>query len=168
MSTDAKIRVKRLHPNVQLPSYMHVGDSGMDIRAAQDVLLHPGESRAVPTGLIFEIPAGWEIQVRPRSGLSLKTPLRLPNAPGTIDHGFRDELHVLVHNSSCICQSAEPDVVYDLHEKENRKGSYLIKAGDRIAQIVFARTATVELLAVDELDDTLYDRGGGFGHSGVK
>ncbi|MGI6545688.1 MAG: dUTP diphosphatase [Fastidiosipilaceae bacterium] len=164
---EIQIKVIRLRPNIELPSYMHKGDSGMDVRAAEDMLIRPGESVLVPTGLIFEIPYGWEIQIRPRSGLSYKTPLRLPNSPGTIDSGFRDELHILMHNSSCPCQSEEEDAVYDLNERSNRKGTYRIHAGDRIAQMVFGQVARVRLVAAETISNKLYDRGGGFGHSGV-
>lgn len=163
-----RIAVEVCRPDVELPAYASPGDAGMDVRAAEDLTIAPGESVLVPTGLKFALPEGWEIQVRPRSGLSLKTPLRLPNAPGTIDSGFRDELHILMYNTSCPCQVTDSAAVYDLDEKTNRKGTYRIRKGDRIAQLVFARSWTVELTEVDQLGDDGRDRGGGFGHSGVR
>jgi dUTP pyrophosphatase len=166
---DCRIEVVRCRPQVELPAYAHPGDAGMDVRAAEDVLIRPGETLPVPTGLKFGLPRGWEIQIRPRSGLSLKTPLRLPNAPGTIDAGFRDELYILISNSSCPCQceAGDEQTVFDLHETMNRKGTYLIRAGDRIAQMVFSRVEAVRLTAVDALSEDELNRGGGFGHSGV-
>ena len=140
---DQMIQVMICRPDVQLPAYVHAFDAGMDVRAAETILLRPGETAAVPTGLKFALPPGWEIQVRPRSGLSLKTPIRLPNAPGTIDAGFRDELCVLIQNISCPCQVTEPDRIYVLDGSRNQKGTYRIQKGDRIAQLVFARVASV-------------------------
>ena len=135
------VDVEICRPHVTLPEYVHIGDAGMDVRAAEDVELAPGETVLVPTGLKFDLPLGWEIQVRPRSGLSLNTPLRLANAPGTIDSGFKDELHIIVHNSSCHCQVAEENktAIFNVKSKGNKKGTYRIAAGDRIAQILFAQ-----------------------------
>ena len=94
------VQVEICREGVQLPVYAREGDAGMDVRAAVDITIAPGATVIVPTGLKVAIPAGYEIQVRPRSGMSYKTPLRVPNAPGTIDSGYRDELGVLIWNSS--------------------------------------------------------------------
>ncbi|MDD2214595.1 MAG: dUTP diphosphatase [Oscillospiraceae bacterium] len=172
--TPCLVTVEKIRATARLPFYAHEGDAGMDICAAEDVELAPGETVAVPTGLKFLLPRGMEIQVRPRSGLSLKTPLRLPNSPGTIDSGYRDELKILLHNSSCPCQVQDEAAVYTLEEKANRKGRYLIKCGDRIAQLVFAQVTSINLqvkaLATQAAETSAAyaaDRGGGFGHSGV-
>ncbi|NJP39921.1 dUTP diphosphatase [Oscillospiraceae bacterium HV4-5-C5C] len=169
------VTVEKIRKTASLPFYAHEGDAGMDICAAVDVELAPGETVAVPTGLRFLLPRGMEIQVRPRSGLSLKTPLRLPNSPGTIDSGYRDELKILLHNSSCPCQVQDQAAVFTLDETLNRKGRYLIKCGDRIAQLVFAQVSSIQLqektIAAQEADSSSAysaDRGGGFGHSGVR
>ena len=108
MEKKVQIGIVLCRAGASLPRYMHEGDAGMDITAAEEVVLEPGATAAVPTGLKFLLPPGWEIQVRPRSGLSLKTPLRVANAPGTIDAGFRDELKVILHNASCA-GCAEPN-----------------------------------------------------------
>jgi dUTP pyrophosphatase len=140
------IRIKRLNANAHLPAYAHgaLEDAGMDIRALEDVLLEPQVPVAVATGVALEIPAGYEVQVRPRSGLALKHAITLPNSPATIDPGYRGELKVILLNLG--------------------KAAYQIHAGDRIAQMVVARYEAVEW-EEGELADSV--RGsGGFGSSG--
>ncbi|HHX37311.1 MAG TPA: aminotransferase [Clostridiaceae bacterium] len=168
IKTDLVVDVEICRPGVKLPTYAHDGDAGMDVRAAVTMEIQPGETVMIPTGLKFDLPPGWEIQVRPRSGLSLNTPLRLANAPGTIDAGFKDELHILIHNSSCLCEVhyIAPDVPFDVRTKGSPKGTYVIRAGDRIAQLVFAPVYHVDLQAVEKLTEKTPNRGGGFGHSG--
>ncbi len=141
-----RIRIKRLRPEAALPSYAHGADedAGMDLRAAEDVLLPPGETRLAPTGLSLEIPSGWEAQIRPRSGLALRHSITMPNAPATIDPGYRGELQIILLNLG-----REP---------------YQVRAGDRIAQMVIARYEAVEW-EEGELGESA--RGaGGFGSSG--
>ena len=140
------IRIKRLHENAQLPEYAHgpMEDAGMDIRALSGVTLEPGIPNLVPTGLALEIPVGYEVQVRPRSGLALKHAITIPNAPATIDPGYRGELKVILLNLG--------------------RGPYEIRAGDRIAQIVIARYEAVDWEEGDLAESV---RGaGGFGSSG--
>ena len=116
----------------------------MDLRAVEDALLEPGVPKAVATGLAVEIPAGFEAQVRPRSGLALKHAITVPNAPGTIDPGYRGEIRVILLNAGVE--------------------SYQVHAGDRIAQMIVARYETVEW---EETDLAESERGeGGFGSSG--
>lgn len=116
----------------------------MDLRAVEDATLEPGVPRLVPTGLTIELPAGFEAQVRPRSGLALKHAITMPNTPGTIDPGYRGEIRVILLNLG-----REP---------------YTVRAGDRIAQMVVARYEAVEWVE-SELADSR--RGaGGFGSSG--
>lgn len=141
-----KIRIKRLHPSAALPVYAHgpAEDAGMDLCALEDVLLQPGVPQLVPTGLSIELPSGYEAQLRPRSGLALKHAITLPNAPATIDPGYRGELKVILLNLSPT--------------------AYKIYAGDRIAQMVIARYESIEWEEGDLADST---RGvGGFGSSG--
>jgi dUTP pyrophosphatase len=116
----------------------------MDLCAVEDVALEPGVPRIVPTGLTVEIPPGYEGQVRPRSGLALKHAITMPNAPGTIDPGYRGELRVILLNLG--------------------REAYTVRAGDRIAQMIVARYEAVEWVE-GELADSA--RGtGGFGSSG--
>jgi dUTP pyrophosphatase len=141
-----KIRVKRLHPDAELPVYAHgpEEDAGMDLRALEDVLLAPHIPSLVPTGLAIELPPGYEAQIRPRSGLALRHAITLPNSPATIDPGYRGEIRVILLNLGT----------------EN----YQVHRGDRIAQMVFARYEAIEW---EETDLAGSQRGeGGFGSSG--
>tara|TARA_R110002074_G_scaffold52041_21_gene131334 strand:+ start:939 stop:1385 length:447 start_codon:yes stop_codon:yes gene_type:complete len=142
------IAVKRLDHagDLPLPSYETAGSAGMDVRAAEEMTLAPGERGLVGTGLAFAIPAGYEIQVRPRSGLALKKGISIPNTPGTIDSDYRGELKVILLN----------------HGDQD----FIIERGDRIAQIVVAPVQRGSLVEVADLDET--QRGsGGFGSTGV-
>ncbi len=150
-----------------LPKYANEGDAGMDVYAAEEVTIQPGETVVVPTGLKLAIPVGYEIQVRPRSGLSLKTPIRIPNSPGTIDSGYRDELGIIVNNSSIVSQNQDIKEKFTLDEKENKNGTYIIRKGDRIAQIVLQEVPKMMLTKVDSVKNIGTDRGGGFGSTGV-
>src|SRR5271169_195533 len=116
-----RITIRRIAGNAALPEYAHGPneDAGMDLRAVESVTLAPGIPRAVPTGLTIELPPGYEAQVRPRSGLALKHAITVPNAPATIDPGYRGEIKVILLNLG--------------HE------NYEIQSGDRIAQMVIAR-----------------------------
>jgi dUTP pyrophosphatase len=148
--TDAPtIRIRRLAhaEGLDLPSYASAGAAGADLRAALDgdLSLAPGERAAIPTGLILEIPTGWEGQVRPRSGLAIKHGLTVVNAPGTIDSDYRGELKALLVNLG-----AEP---------------VAIRRGDRVAQLVVTPAPQVGFAEVEAVDAT--DRGGGgFGSTG--
>ena len=162
-----KVYIETCRDNIQLPTYSNIGDAGMDIRAAEDVLIMPGETKIIPTGLKMAIPTGYEIQVRPRSGLSLKTPLRIANSPGTIDSGYRDEIGIIISNTS---NDNDESSIYLIDEKRNKNGIYSIKKGDRIAQIVLCKYETIEFEHVEKgIIKTLgINRGGGFGHTGTK
>jgi dUTP pyrophosphatase len=141
-----QIRIQRIHPGAILPTYAHgpAEDAGMDLHAVEDVTLEPGVPRLVPTGLTIEVPSGYEAQVRPRSGLALKYAITIPNAPGTVDPGYRGELRVILLNLGL-----EP---------------YTVNAGDRIAQVIVAKYEAVEWLEADLAESA---RGkGGFGSSG--
>lgn len=172
---DIEIFVEVCREGAILPEYAKPGDSGMDIYAAEDVIIRPGETVVVPTGLKMAIPEGYEIQVRPRSGISLRTPLRITNSPGTIDSGYRDELGIIVNNSS---KSYHGDNDYGkndygdnelitLESKGNKQGAYIIKKGDRIAQIVLQKVPRMRFTIVDSVKNIGNDRGGGFGSTGI-
>jgi dUTP pyrophosphatase len=145
-----RVRVQRL-PAAQglpLPASASPGSAGLDLRAAveEEIVLRPGERALIPTGLVLEIPPGWEGQVRPRSGLALRHGIGLLNSPGTIDSDYRGEVGVILIN---LGESPFP-----------------IRRGDRIAQLVFARTEPVEWEESDTLVETARG-GGGFGSTGV-
>lgn len=167
MIESKNLEIKRIRAEARLPFYANHGDAGLDISAAEEIIIYPGETKTVATGLILNIPYGYEVQIRPRSGLSLKTRLRLPNAPGTIDSGYKDELKILIHNASPDCSSDTE--IYDLSCKSNPAAAYKINVGDRIAQMVFAKVSSATIVEVDEFSsEDVPNRGGGFGSSGVK
>lgn len=141
-----KILVKRLDPELALPAYARLGDAGLDLIAAQDVTLKPGDRAAISTGIAIAIPEGYAGFVQPRSGRALTDGLGVANAPGLIDSGYRGEVKVIAIN---LNHSA----LIDVHR------------GDKIAQIVFQKVEAAELEVVDELPDS--ERGaGGFGSTG--
>jgi dUTP pyrophosphatase len=146
-SERVRVAVKRLPhgEGLDLPTYATDGAAGMDVLSAEGLTLAPGARHAVATGLSVAIPPGYEIQVRPRSGLALKHGISVPNTPGTIDSDYRGELKVILIN-----HGAEP---------------FAIHRGDRIAQLVLAPVTIAAWDEVVELDDT--ERGaGGFGSTG--
>lgn len=141
------VAIKRLPhgAGLALPAYATAGAAGMDVVAAEDCTIAPGARHAVATGFALAIPQGYEIQVRPRSGLALKHGITVPNTPGTIDSDYRGELKVILIN----------------HGSED----FAIARGDRIAQLVLAPVTQAVWSEVEELDET--DRGsGGFGSTG--
>jgi dUTP pyrophosphatase len=147
MADTVKVQVKRL-PNgvgLELPRYATEGAAGMDVVSAETVVLAPGARHPVATGLALAIPQGYEIQVRPRSGLALKHGVTVPNTPGTIDSDYRGELKVIMIN-----HGAEP---------------FPIARGDRVAQLVLAPVTQAAWDEVDELEETARGEGG-FGSTG--
>ena len=147
-SNDAvAVKLKRLPhgEGLELPRYATEGAAGMDVLSAEDVVLEPGQRHAVASGLSVAIPPGYEIQVRPRSGLALKHGISVPNTPGTIDSDYRGELKVILIN----------------HGSE----AFAFHRGDRVAQLVLAPVTQARWDEVDQLDST--ERGeGGFGSTG--
>ena len=145
--TAPRVRFQRLRAAAQAPRYMSAGAAGLDLASAADgpIEIAPGGRVAVPTGLAFAIPAGYEGQVRPRSGLARKFGVTLTNAPGTIDSDYRGEVQVLLVNLG--------------------QETFVVQPGERIAQLVIAPVSLADLEEAESLDDTV--RGsGGFGHTG--
>jgi len=140
------LRFKKIHPDATLPSYAHASDAGMDVRSVEDVTV-PAKGRVlVHTGLVMLLPPMYEAQVRPRSGLALKSGVTVLNTPGTIDAGYRGEVGVILANFG-----EEP---------------FEVRKGDKIAQLVVAPVTKAVVEEAYELDET--DRGaGGFGSTGV-
>lgn len=144
-----KVFIKRLHAfDLPLPQYMSEAAAGVDLYAAitADVTITPGKWALIPTGIAISMPSDCEAQIRPRSGLALRHGITLLNSPGTIDADYRGEIQLIVIN---------------LGDKE-----YILKRGERIAQMVFTRILQPQFIEVEDLDET--QRGtGGFGHTGV-
>ena len=157
---EIEIFVETCREGIALPQYANYGDAGMDICAAEDVIINPGQTVVIPTGLKVAIPVGYEIQVRPRSGISLKNPLRIPNTPGTIDSGYREEIGVIMTNTSELENINKGP--FRIGEKGNNQGIYEIKKGDIIGQVVFQK-----FLIVDN-DNATGERTGGFGSTDNK
>ena len=146
MSKPVVVDVRRLDPDLPLPTTAHSGDAGVDLHAREDALLRAGGGRVlVPTGIAVAIPVGYMGIVVPRSGLALKHGISLVNTPGIIDSGYRGELKVVMVNT-------------------DPTDDYQVTRGDRIAQLIIQEIVSVTWRPVNEL--TGGDRGGGFGHSG--
>ena len=146
MSKPVVVDVRRLDPDLPLPTTAHSGDAGVDLHAREDALLRAGGGRVlVPTGIAVAIPVGYMGIVVPRSGLALKHGISLVNTPGIIDSGYRGELKVVMVNT-------------------DPTDDYQVMRGDRIAQLIIQEIVSVTWRPVDQL--TGEDRGGGFGHSG--
>ena len=161
-----EVYIEKCREGVEIPAYANINDAGMDVRAAEDMIINPGETVIVPTGLKVAIPAGFEIQIMPRSGISAKNPLRVPNTPGTIDAGYRDEVGIIMTNISE--ESYKNEGPFSIGEKGNKKGVYKINKGDRIAQMVLQRVPMIKFVEVDDITKIEGNRGGGFGSSGIQ
>ena len=137
-----EIKVRKINPDAKIPCYAHPGYAGMDLFSCEDYILKPGERRLFPTGLQMELPKGYEMQIRPKSGLALKHGITVLNTPGTIDSSYRGEVGIILFNSS----------------GEN----YEVKSGEKIAQAVISKFETASIVEINELSET--SRGeGGFG-----
>ena len=140
-----EINFQKLHPDAQVPSYAHIGDAGADVYSVVEVTLKPQDCAAIPTGLAVEIPIGYEIQVRPKSGLALKHGIAVLNSPGTVDAGYRGEIQVIVINLGTEV--------------------YTFAKGQKIAQLVLKPVIQAQYI---EAELGTSDRGiGGFGSTGL-
>lgn len=140
------LKIRRIDPAAQLPTYAHPGDAGMDVRSLETVTLAPGARALVRTGLVFQLPPDAEAQVRPRSGLALRHGVTVLNAPGTIDAGYRGEVGVLLVNLGEV--------------------PFTVEKGMKVAQVVVAPVVRAAIVEVSETDAT--ERGAdGFGSTGV-
>jgi len=140
-----ELKIKKIHSDAVIPSYVHEGDAGFDLVSVEDYVLRPGERRAIGTGLQVEIPEGYEMQIRPRSGLAFKQGVTVLNSPGTIDVGYRGEIKVILVNHG--------------------DGNYEVKKCERIAQGVINELPKVTIVEVSELSETARGEGG-FGSTG--
>ncbi len=145
---DVKIKFTPKNRDLNLPKYTTEGASGADIYAdiLEEMVIEPSQTVLVDTGIFMDIPYGYEIQIRPRSGLALKNSITLPNTPGTIDSDYRGELKIIVHNLG--------------------KESFVLKPKDRIAQMVLMPVYKINWVEVEELEESKRNDGG-FGHTGV-
>ena len=144
-----EILIKRLSKEVSLPKYETLGSSGMDIAANinANIIIDPGKTAIIPTGLALSIPKGFEVQIRPRSGLAAKQKISVLNTPGTIDADYRGEIKVILINLG--------------------RDSFKVEKGIRIAQMVVSPVIQAQLKEVNDLDETVRGKGG-FGSTGTK
>ncbi len=147
------VKIKVLHKDAKIPAYQSEGASGFDLHALENYTIYSGQTELIRTGLAFEIPENTEIQIRPRSGLSLKSPLRIANSPGTIDEDFRGEVCIIMTN------------IDNTHLTQFPGNAMVITKGDRIAQGVLVPVLKASFEVVEELSNTV--RGtNGLGSSG--
>jgi dUTP pyrophosphatase len=146
MRTSFLVPIELCHPDAKIPTYAHEGDAGVDLYLIEDVEIAPKATVIAKTGLKMAIPMGYELQIRPRSGTSLKTALRIANAPGTIDSTYRDEIGILAWNTSDELLT--------------------FKKGDRIAQGVLNEVPMMKFTQVDDITKIVGNRNGGYGSSG--
>lgn len=166
-----KIPIEQCHSDAKAPTYAHTTDSGMDVYALEDITIAPGETVLIPLGIKVAIPSGYELQVRPKSGRSLKSKLRVANTPGTIDAGYRDEIKIIIEN----IENPIKDINYsfddnnEIHIQSIVHGqSHTIGKGEKFAQLVLAEVPKASWIKVDSVFDLGGDRGGGFGSTGLK
>ena len=166
-----KIPIEKCDDRAKAPTYANTTDSGMDVYALEDITIAPGETKLIPIGIKVALPRGYELQVRPKSGRSLKSKLRIANTPGTIDAGYRDEIGIIVENIEPVIS----DISYEYDDEGNLKitsidfgSSHTIGAGEKFAQLVLAEVPKVSWLQVDSVTGIGEDRGGGFGSTGLK
>lgn len=171
-----RIAYEKCHEDAKVPAYAHETDSGMDIYALEDITLAPGEQKIIPIGIKVALPAGYELQVRPKSGISAKTKLRVANAPGTIDAGYRDEIGVIIENVEPPIRDITYEPVMDIENGQidhlqitsiEYGRSYTIGKGQKFAQLVLSEVPKAVLYEVESVGEIGEDRGGGWGSTGV-
>ena len=162
------IPIEYCRPDAKMPTYANLTDAGMDIYLTEDVTIRPGETVLIPTGIKVALPVGYELQVRPKSGRSLKSKLRIANTPGTIDAGYRDEIGIICDNIDPVIRSADID-------DEGRLTNILwgsditLTKGEKIAQLVLSEVPKAIFYEVESVGEIANDgRQGGFGSTGVK
>lgn len=150
-----KLKVKKIHPDAIIPTRAHATDSGMDLYSLEKVILAPGETMIIKTGIAMDIPPGYEIQVRPRSGLSARTKLRVANSPATVDSGYQSDISVIMFHSG----------VRDIGLQYS-DANITINKGDRIAQAVLCPVVLAELEEVTDFNNETERGTNGFGSTG--
>lgn len=171
------VKIKRLHKDAVIPKYAHKSDVCFDLVSVEDVIITPGQTAKIPTGWAMQQPEGYAIEIRPRSGISERTKLRIANSPGTID-AYTGEIGVLIDNIAQYPDDDRPWMMegyiifgidgkyHHVSERESEGGAYIIRKGDRVAQALVVPFEQSTFEEVEDLCET--ERGnGGFGSSGV-
>ena len=162
------IPIEYCRPEAKMPNYAHLTDAGMDVYLTEDITIHPGETKLIPLGIKVALPLGYELQVRPKSGRSLKSKLRIANTPGTIDAGYRDEICIIADNIDQVIKGGELDEAGRLIGI--LWGSDItLEKGEKIAQLVLSEVPKAVFYEVDNVSSLENDgRQGGFGSTGAK
>ena len=165
-----EIPIELCHPEAKIPQYAHIDDSGLDVYALDDYTIAPGKTMLIPTGFKVALPPGYELQVRPKSGVSLKTKLRICNTPGTIDAGYRDEVGIIIENveppirainvTNWDIDDSNPNIKFSDIEFGQ---SYTIGKGQKFAQLVLSEVPKAAFYRVDTVEEIGENRNGGFG-----
>ena len=172
-----QIPIELCHPDAKIPQYACIDDSGLDVYALDDYTIAPGETRLIPTGFKVALPPGYELQVRPKSGRSLKEKLRIANTPGTIDAGYRDEVGIIVENVEppikgihFLYQTIAEGVKQPfLNEGSIEYGqSYTIGKGQKFCQLVLSEVPKAAFFRVESVGEIGENRNGGFGSTGIE
>lgn len=165
------VPIEILSEDAKIPQYANAGDAGLDLYAVEDVVLNPGEVKTIKTDLKIAIPEGYEMQIRPKSGRSLKTKMRVANSVGTIDSGYRGEVMVIMEN----IEPSIKDIEYEFDENGKpiilsilHGNSHTINKGEKFAQMILSKVEKCNFVKVKEITSIGNDRGGGFGSSGLK
>lgn len=161
------IPIEYCREDAKMPAYAHLTDAGMDVFATEEITIIPGETKLIPLGIKVALPIGYELQVRPKSGRSLKSKLRVANTPGTIDAGYRDEIGVIVDNIDPYIRHAEIDENGRLYNVEFGS-SITIGKGEKFAQLVLSEVPKAVFYEVETVAGMGEDRQGGFGSTGDK
>ena len=162
------IPIEYCREDAKMPTYAHLSDAGMDVYLTEDIVIHPGETKLIPLGIKCALPLGYELQVRPKSGRSLKSKLRIANTPGTIDAGYRDEICIIADNIDQVIRGGELDEAGRLTGILWGSDITLSK-GEKIAQLVLSEVPKAVFYEVENVSDIENDgRKGGFGSTGDK
>ena len=170
-----RIAYEKCHKDAKTPAYAHETDSGMDVYALEDITLAPGEQKIIPIGIKVALPAGYELQVRAKSGIAAKTKFRIANGVGTIDAGYRDEIGIILENNEPPIKDITYEPVFD--ENNNIKylnitsieygKSFTIGKGQKFAQLILAENPKAVLYEVESVSEIGENRNGGFGSTGA-
>ena len=168
-----EVYVEKYNEQIQLPVRQNKTDAGYDVYTTMTYRIDPQKTLLVSTGVAMAIPENYMLMVVPRSGLSLRTPLRVANSPGIVDAGYRDELGVIIRNTSVLPEGQRPNL-YSIKKDsdkapfgDNRPGTYHIPKGTRIAQLILVEFTPMKFTEVDNIKAIGEDRGGGFNSTGL-
>ena len=166
-----QIGIELCHPDAKIPEQANPGDAGMDIFAIEDCEIKPGETKLIPTGIKVEIPYGYELQVRPKSGRALKTKMRVANSPGTVDSGYRGEIGIIIDN----IEPPVKDITYEFDDDGRpiitsilHGSSFFINKGEKIAQLILNEVPKVSFVQVEHVNSDTERGEGGYGSSGLQ